>query len=300
MRIICTPEFRFINLKDYQFESHFVRINDIKMHYVDEGPPSAKPLLLLHGVPAWSYLYRHMIKNISETGIRVIAPDLIGFGRSDKPAKTKYHTYQEHVNWITYLIKALNLKDITLYCHDWGSLIGLRIAAQNPDMFKGIIVSNGMLPTGEQKLHPKFKLWRSFARYSPFIPVDLIIESGTLRKLTKEERRAYRAPFPSSKYKSGIRALPRLVPISPDDPESTVNKTAWETLEKFGKPFLTLFSSNDPISLGGDEYMQKRIPGTIGQHHTKLKAGHFIQEDQHKELTDLITGFIKETNKPLL
>lgn len=293
-RIFQTPEYRFKNLKDYHFQSHYIVIDNMQMHYVDEGVANAKPLLLLHGVPAWSYLYRHVIKKIAETGIRVIAPDLIGFGRSDKPAKTVDHTYQAHVDWINYLITKLNLKNIILFCHDWGSLIGLRIAASKPNLFLGIIVSNGMLPTGEQKIHPKFKIWKVFAHCSPFIPVDRIIESGTLRKLTKEERRAYRAPFPSSGYKSGIRALPCLVPVSPDDPESEANKTAWETLTKFGKPFLTIFSSKDPITRGANEYMQKRIPGAIGQNHITLEAGHFIQEDRPEELADIIIRFIKK------
>jgi haloalkane dehalogenase len=293
MRILSTPASRFTGLQDYRFNSHFVKIDYIKMHYIDEGLADAGIVLLLHGVPSWSYLYRHMIKIIAATGSRVIAPDLIGFGRSDKPVKVKHHTYQSHVEWITEFIKILNLKDIVLFCHDWGSLIGLRIAACSPDLFKGIIVSNGMLPDGEQKLHPKFKLWKFFARYSPFIPVDLVIESGTLRKLTKEEKEAYRAPFPSSKYKSGIRALPGLVPSSPDDPESVVNRIAWESLKKFNKPFLTVFSKKDPITRGGGEYMQKRIPGAIGKDHTLLDAGHFIQEDRHKELSDIIIRFIE-------
>ena len=280
-------------MKDYPFQPHFVKIDNLKIHYVEEGPVYANPVLFLHGVPAWSYLYRHLIRIISESGIRVIAPDLIGFGKSDKPLKIKSHSYQSHVEWITEFIKILDLKEITLFCHDWGSLIGLRIAAQYPGLFKGIIVSNGMLPAGEHKIHAVFKFWRLFSRYSPYIPVDLIIQSGTLRKLDKEEKRAYCAPFPSSKYKAAIRALPSRVPISPEDPESIINNKLWKSLTRWEKPFLTLFSNHDPITNGGDLYMQKRIPGAFGQNHQRLVAGHFIQEDKFEELAEIIIGFHK-------
>jgi len=299
-KILRTPESRFQDLKDYPFQSHFLTINNLQMHYVDEGPANAKPVLLLHGVPAWSYLYRNMITKIAESGNRAVAPDLIGFGKSDKPVKVKFHTYRSHVEWITDFINTLKLKEITLFCHDWGSLIGLRIAARHPDMFTGIIVSNGMLPNGEQKIHFIFKLWKYFTRYSPFLPIDQIIELGTLRKLHKEERRAYRAPFPSMKYKTAIRALPGLVPVSPDDPESAANRTAWKSLDEWRKPLLTVFSSNDPITFSGDEYLQKRIPGAIGHDQVRLNARHFIQEDRSSELTDIIIKFKNESENRLL
>jgi haloalkane dehalogenase len=289
--IFRTPECRFTDLKDYPFKPHFVKIDNLQLHYLDEGPVNSEPVLLLHGVPAWSYLYRHLINKIAETGCRVIAPDLMGFGKSDKPGKTEDHTYQFHIECITEFIIKLKLKEILLFCHDWGSLIGLRISAMHPGLFSGIIVSNGMLPTGEQKLHSRFKLWKLFSRYSPFLPVDLIIESGTIRRLESGERRAYRAPFPSSKYKAAIRALPGLVPTSPEDTESVNNKSAWEVLNKWEKPFLTLFSNNDPITRGGDEYMQMRIPGAAGQSHLRFDAGHFIQEDKSTELADIIIRF---------
>jgi len=298
-RIFRTPQFRFTGLKDYPFQPHFVTIDNLQIHYIDEGPIDTNPVLLLHGVPAWSYLYRHLIEKISESGIRVIAPDLIGFGKSDKPAKTKSHSYQLHVEWMDYFIKLLNLKNITLFCHDWGSLLGLRIVAQHPDLFVGIIVSNGMLPTGEHRINPVFNLWKYFAMYSPFVPVDLVIQSATLRKLDKEERRAYRAPFPSSRYKAAIRALPSLVPSSQGDPESAFNKTMWKLLDDWQKPFLTVFGNNDPITRGGDEYMQKRIPGAAGQNHIRFDAGHFIQEDRYKELAEIIIRFhMRSGNEP--
>ena len=293
--ILRTPESFFCDLKDFPFLPHFVKVKDLQIHYVDEGPFDARPVLLLHGVPAWSYLYRHLIKIISESGCRVIAPDLIGFGKSDKPIKAKSHTYQAHVEWITEFISILNLKGITLFCHDWGSLIGLRIAAQHPDLFKGIIVSNGMLPEGEHKISPVFRLWRLLSGCSPYIPVDHIIQSGALRKLDKEERKAYRAPFPLSEYKSAIRAMPSRVPISPEDPESIINNKLWKSLSRWEKPFLTVFSIRDPITNGGDLYMQKKIPGAFGQNHIRLDAGHFIQEDKFEELAEIIIGFHKKS-----
>jgi len=299
-RILRTPESRFKDLKDYPFQSHFAEINGFQIHYIDEGPANTKPVLLLHGVPSWSYLYRHIIQKVSEAGIRVVAPDLIGFGKSDKPAKVKFHTYKSHVDWITEFIKTLKLGDITLFCHDWGSLIGLRIAASHPDLFSGIIVSNGMLPTGEQKTDLTFKLWKYFARYSPFIPVDAVVQYGTIRKLDKEERKAYRAPFPSLKYEAAIRALPGLVPATPGEQESKANIIAWQSLARWEKPFLTLFSTKDPITRGGDEYLQNRIPGTTGQDHSRLVAGHFIQEDRSPELADFIISFRKKSVTRLL
>jgi haloalkane dehalogenase len=296
MLVFRTPESRFADLKDFPYKANFLQINDLQMHYIDEGPSEASCVMLLHGVPTWSYLYRHMIGKIAAAGKRVIVPDLIGFGRSDKPAKKSDHSYKSHIDWIKTFIRLLGLKDIILFGQDWGSLIGLRIAADEPDLFGGIIISNGMLPTGEQKMHFAFKLWKAIARYSPSLPVDVIISSGIAGKLDKEEKRAYDAPFPSRKYKTGIRALPNLVPLSPDNPESLANREAWEALDKWDKPFLTVFSNDDPITRDGDKYLQNRIPGAAGQNHIRLNGGHFIQEDRSDELAAIIIRFYKETD----
>jgi len=294
MHVLQTPEFRFADLKNFSFQSHFININGLQMHYLDEGPINARPVLLLHGVPTWSYLYRHMIQRIAGAGNRVLAPDLIGFGKSDKPKKTKDHTYQAHIEWIRTFIDLLYLKEVVLFGHDWGSLIGLRVAAEQPERFSGIIISNGMLPTGEHKLHFMFKIWKILARYSPFLPVDMAIAAGVKGRLGKEERRAYRAPFPSSKYKAGIRALPNLVPVSLNDPESETNLKAWKSLGRWEKPFLTIFSNDDPITRGGDEYLKERIPGAAGQDHIKINGGHFIQEERSAELSEIVISFIKK------
>ncbi|MCX6333486.1 MAG: haloalkane dehalogenase [Bacteroidia bacterium] len=299
MKVYQTPPDRFSDLIDFPFQPHYININGLRMHYVDEGQVGSRPVLLLHGVPSWSYLYRHMINKIAVAGYHVIVPDLIGFGKSDKPKGTKYHTYQSHIDWIKFCLDYLHLKDIILFGHDWGSLIGLRIAADDPAMFAGIIISNGMLPIGEQKMHYSFNIWKFISHYSPFLPVDLVIESGMTCRLGKEEKRAYRAPFPSLKYKDGIRALPGLVPVSPDDPESIANRKAWEELKKWRKPFLTIFSDNDPVTRGGDRYLQSKIPGCAGQDHKILPGGHFIQEERSDELTGIIIRFIEMIDSKL-
>jgi haloalkane dehalogenase len=265
------------------------------MHYIDEGPVNSRPVMLLHGVPSWSYIYRHVIPKIAAAGSRVIIPDLIGFGKSDKLKGMKFHTYQSHINWIRCFIDTLHLKDIILFGHDWGALIGLRIAAESPELFAGIIICNGMLPTGEQKMHRSFYAWKFISHYFPFIPVDLVISARMKGRLGKEEGRAYRAPFPSVKFKDGIRAMPGRVPVSIDDPESVSNREAWEELKRWRKPFLTVFSDNDPVTKGGDKYLQANIPGCTGQDHRILPGGHFIQEEKSDELACIVIEFIERT-----
>ncbi len=279
MDYLRTPDSRFERLLDYPFAPHYVEVDGLRMHYLDEGPADAKPILMLHGEPSWSYLYRHMIPICAAAGHRVIAPDLIGFGKSDKPTDINAYSYQSHMDWLQSLLEQLQLTDITLVCQDWGSLLGLRLAAENPDRFRAIIVGNGMLPTGDQQVPKAFHLWKNFAIYSPIFPVARILDSATFRKLSPDERRAYDAPFPNRKYKAGARAFPKLVPVTPNDPASEANRAAWKVLEKWEKPFLTTFSNGDPITRGGDKYMQERIPGAKGQPHQTLVGGHFLQED---------------------
>jgi haloalkane dehalogenase len=196
------------------------------MHYLDEGPNEARPILMLHGEPSWSYLYRHMIPICSAAGHRVIAPDLIGFGKSDKPVNIDDYSYQSHMDWLQSLLERLDLRDITLVCQDWGSLLGLRLAAENPDRFRAIVVGNGMLPTGDQAVPKAFQLWKAFAVYSPWFPISRIVNAGSFRTLGPEGRRAYDAPFPSGKYKAVTRAFPKLVPVTPDNPAAEANRKA--------------------------------------------------------------------------
>ena len=295
MDLLRTPDERFENLIDFPYDPHYLMIDDIRIHYVDEGPKDAEVMLLMHGEPSWSFLYRHMIPILVKAGFRIIAPDLVGFGRSDKPTKQEDHTYAKHVKWMTKLVEKLDLQRITLFCQDWGSLIGLRIAMENQDRFSRIVLSNGGLPTGEQGMTDAFLNWRKFSRESPRFDVGFLIQGATVTKLTEEVIKGYDAPFPDDTYKAGARILPSLVPISVDDPEHKVNKKAFELLGKWEKPFLTVFSDKDPISRGTDGPLQQYVPGAKGQKHTTIKDGHhFVQEDKGPELANLIIEFIKD------
>ncbi|SOB78161.1 haloalkane dehalogenase [Marinobacter sp. LV10R510-11A] len=293
MDFVRTPDARFERLLDYPFEPHYVDVAGLQVHYVDEGPADASPILMLHGEPSWSYLYRHMIPVCAAAGHRVIAPDLIGFGKSDKPTAIEDYSYQQHMEWMQRFIDKLDLNNITLVCQDWGSLLGLRLAAENPDRFRAIVIGNGMLPTGDQKTPPAFNLWKNFALYSPWFPIGRIINAGSFRKLGPDELRAYDAPFPSKNHKAGARAFPRLVPVRPNDPASEANRKAWTILERWEKPFLTTFSNGDPITRGGAAYMQKRIPGAKAQPHVTLKGGHFLQEDSPVPFARAINDLLK-------
>jgi haloalkane dehalogenase len=281
---VRTPNARFADLPDYPFEPHYLTVpttgaDGFRMHYVDEGPGNAKPVLMLHGEPSWSYLYRSMIPVFVDAGMRAVAPDLIGFGKSDKPTARSIFSYQQHMDWITAWLEAVDLRGVTLICQDWGSLLGLRLAAENPDRFDRIVVANGFLPTGDRDPGAGFKIWRAFTAYSPLFPIGRIIDTGTKRSLSAAERAAYDAPYPSSRYKAAARAFPGLVPTSPKDPAAPANRLAWEALGQWEKPFLTLFGRHDPILGKADKTLHEHIPGTRGQPHQRLDGSHFIQED---------------------
>ena len=276
---------------DYPFTSRYLTVDGHRLHYIDEG--RGPTLLFLHGNPTSSYLWRNVIKPLT-AHYRCVALDLIGFGKSDKPVAMEDYSYQAHMDWLKSMLEQLELTNITLVCQDWGSLLGLRLAAENPDRFRAIVVGNGMLPTGDQKVPKVFHLWRNFAIYSPWFPISRIVNAGSFRSLGPEERRAYDAPFPNSKYKAGARAFPRLVPISPDNPASEANRRAWQVLEQWQKPFLTTFSNGDPIMRGGDKYMQERIPGAKGQKHVTLTGGHFLQEDSPVQFARAINGLLAD------
>jgi haloalkane dehalogenase len=285
MRVLRTPEERFRNLPDYPFDPHWTELADgLRMQHVDEGPPDADPVLMLHGEPSWSYLYRHMIPVFTAAGLRAVAPDLIGFGKSDKPANRRDYSYQSHMDWLTEWLLALDLRRVTLVCQDWGSLLGLRLAAEQPDRFDRIVVANGFLPTAERKAPPAFHVWRAFAMYTPVLPVGRIVATGTRRKLSRAERAAYDAPFPTRAYKAGARAFPALVPTSPDDPAVPANREAWRRLGEWQKPFLTLFGAGDPILGRADRPLQEHVPGAAGQPHARVRGGHFVQEDAGEEI----------------
>ncbi|MFX1304539.1 MAG: haloalkane dehalogenase [Promethearchaeota archaeon] len=294
MKFLRTPDDRFENLPDFPFEPNYIEIDGIRIHYVDEGPKEAEVVLLMHGEPSWSFLYRHMIPILVKAGYRTLAPDLVGFGRSDKPTEKSDHTYRKHVEWMSKWVNMLDLKNITLFCQDWGSLIGLRVAIENQERFNRIVLSNGGLPTGEQRTTETFLNWRKFSRESPVFEIKNIIQTATTTELTKEVLRGYEAPFPDDSYKAGARIMPSLVPISLEDPEHEANRKASELYKQWKKPFLTAFSDSDPVTRGGERFWQKYVPGAQGQNHKTIKnAGHFVQEDRGPELANLILEFIK-------
>ena len=294
MELLRTPDERFENLPDFAYEPHYVEVDGIRIHYVDEGPKDAEVILLMHGEPSWSFLYRHMIPILLNAGFRTVAPDLVGFGRSDKPTKQTDHTYAKHVEWMNQWLKLVDLKRITLFCQNWGSLIGLRMAIENQDRFSRIVLSNGGLPTGEQKLPEAFMTWREFSRTTDKFSIKRIIQGATTTKLSKDITRGYEAPFPDDTYKAGPRIMPSLVPINKDDPEHEANKKAFEQFLRWKEPFLTAFSDSDPVTRGGDKVWQDFCPGAKGQNHTIIKnAGHFLQEDKGPELAEVIIEFIK-------
>ncbi|MBS2022439.1 MAG: haloalkane dehalogenase [Deltaproteobacteria bacterium] len=293
MDALRTPDERFANLPGYPFAPHYAEVGDgLRMHYVDEGPRDGRVVLMLHGEPSWSYLYRKMIPVFAAAGFRAIAPDLIGFGRSDKPVDKAEYTYVRHVAWVRALIETLDLREITLVGQDWGSLIGLRLAPENEQRFARIVIANGFLPTADRPMPFAFKLWRAFALHSPVLPVGRIIASGCVQKLPPEVRRAYDAPYPSAAYKAGARAFPKLVPSEPDDPAVPANRAAWDALGKWQKPFLTLFGKNDPILGRADKPLQKHVPGAQGQPHERFWGGHFVQEDRGEYLAERIVKWL--------
>ncbi len=293
MKALRTPEERFADLPDYPFTPHYVDVGaDLRMHYVDEGPRDGRIVLMLHGEPSWSYLYRKMIPVFAKAGFRAIAPDLIGFGKSDKPTRTDDYSYAGHVAWMVRFLTALDLSGMTLVAQDWGSLIGLRVAMENEARFSRIVIANGFLPTADRGVPAAFRAWRAFARFSPVFPIGRIVASGCVSKPDARIRAAYDAPFPTSAYKAGARIFPALVPTSPDDPAVPANREAWKRLGEWKKPFLTLFGKNDPILGGADVPLQKHVPGAKGQPHERFWGGHFVQEDRGDYLADAIVKWL--------
>ena len=314
-----TPDVRFENLADYDFEPHYVYIDGLRMHYVDEGPADAAPILLMHGEPSWSYLYRKLIPILTDAGHRVIAPDLIGFGRSDKLPRTEDYSYQRQVDWMTAFVREIDLNDATLFCQDWGGLIGLRVVAEEPDRFARIVAGNTGLPDAgglmgyigptlfrlrvwwegkvtkeELDAEPGFLRWVAYSRTADEFPIASIIQTGTASELPPEVVDAYNAPFPDDTYKAAARIMPSLVPT-----QLLKNREVWDDcFSKWEKPFLTAFSDGDPITAGVEKDFQARIPGAKGQPHVIIKgASHFLQEDNPEELAKIILDFIAATGE---
>jgi haloalkane dehalogenase len=301
MDVLRTPDDRFANLPGYPFAPHYVEVADgegasLRVHYVDEGDPGAPVVLLMHGEPSWSYLYRKMIPILVDAGFRAVAPDLVGFGRSDKPVERTSYTYQRHVDWMRDAVETIGLENVTLVGQDWGGLIGLRVVADDPDRFARIVVANTFLPTGDRPPGDAFLAWQKFSQTTPDFPVGGIVNGGCATTLPPDVIAAYDAPFPDDSYKAGARQFPLLVPTSPDDPAAPANRAAWEVLERFDRPVLTAFSDGDAITAGGDKVFQARVPGTQGQPHTTITgASHFLQEDKGEELARVIAEFMQKT-----
>jgi haloalkane dehalogenase len=319
-----TPDERFTALLDYPFSPHYLQIADgdrgnLRLHYLDEGPATGPVALLLHGQPSWSYLYRFMIPPLVEAGFRVVAPDLIGFGRSDKPTRTQDYTYARHIGWMSEWLTVLALTDITLFCQDWGSLIGLRLVTAYPQRFAHVVLSNGGLPTGmvprayteplreayktlpvvraeelgvrfrDTSGIPGFLYWRKFCAESPDLEAGQVMQAASAVPLSPAAIAAYNAPFPDQSYMAGARRFPSLVPLFHDEPEVEENKAAWAVLRQFHKPFMTAFADNDPVTVGADAQFQQEVPGARGIAHRIIqRAGHFVQQDQPQQCVQAI------------
>lgn len=303
MQTVRTPDERFDGLPGYPFAPHYADIDDLdggtlRVHHLDEGPRDAAPVLLMHGEPSWSFLYRHMIPALVDAGHRVIAPDLVGFGRSDKPTEQSDYTYARHVEWMRQLLfDHLDLRSITYFGQDWGGLVGLRLLALEPDRYTRVAIGNTGLPTGNERPSDAFLAWQKFSQETEHFPVGAIINGGCATDLADDVIAGYDAPFPDDSFKAGARIFPSLVPTSPDDPASADNQAAWSVLEEFDKPFLLAFSDQDAVTGGGDKPFRERVPGAADQPHVTIEGGgHFLQEDRGPELARVLVEFIQRTS----
>ena len=303
MEALRTPEERFADLPDYPFEPNYAEVRDgeggtLRVHYLDEGPSDAAPVLLVHGEPSWSYLYRHMVPVLVDAGHRVVVPDLVGFGRSDKPTRQTDYSYARHVAWLSELVfDHLDLRNATFFGQDWGGLLGLRLVAAEPDRFARVVIGNSGLPTGHGPASEAFLRWQRFSQTTPVFPIGDLVGRACTTELSTAVVAAYDAPFPDDTFKAGARIFPSFVPTNPDDPETAPNQAAWRVLEAFQKPFLCAFSDSDPVTAGGDAPFLAKVPGARGrQHPTIVGAGHFLQEDAGPELAAVIRDFISDTS----
>jgi haloalkane dehalogenase len=302
MEVLRTPDERFAALPDFPYEPRYAEVDDgdggtLRLAYVEAGPEDGAVVLLLHGEPSWSFLYRRMIPALAEAGLRAVAPDLVGFGRSDKPVRQEDHSYARHVEWLrAALFDRLDLRAITLVCQDWGGLLGLRLVGEHPDRFARVVAANTGLPTGDHPMSEAFLAWQRFATTAERFDVGRIVQNGTVSDLPDAVVAGYDAPFPDDRFKAGPRVFPSLVPTRPDDPASAANRAAWEALTRFDRPFLTAFSDGDPITGGGDAVFRKLVPGAQGRQHVTLAGGgHFLQEDVGPDLARVVLEFVRTT-----
>jgi haloalkane dehalogenase len=330
MEILRTPDERFEGLPGYPFTPHYTNIPDgeggtLRIHHLDEGPKGGERILCLHGQPTWSYLYRKMIPVFVAAGFRVIASDIVGFGRSDKPAHVDDYSYARHVQWLSAWLEGLDLRDVNLFCQDWGGLIGLRLVAAYPERFARVVAANTGLPDGagvpaeaaaamhalydglpvvaaselgarfrDKQGPPGFLFWRKYCAESPDFSVGDVMQTVGGGAMSAAVRAAYEAPFPDPRYLAGARKFPSLVPVFPDDPEIPANRAAWETLSAFDRPFLTSFSDSDPVTAGMEKVLQARVAGAKGVDHVTIRgAGHFLQEEQGETVAQAMIDFIR-------
>lgn len=306
MQTLRTPDEAFDDLPDFPFAPHHLEVRDpdgegtLRLHHLDEGDSQGPVVVLLHGEPTWSFLYRHVLPPLVDAGCRVVAPDLIGFGRSDKPTREQDHTYARHVAWLDEaLFGHLDLSGVVLGCQDWGGLLGLRLVADRPDRFAGVMASNTGLPTGDEHPGDAFLAWQQAARTMRAFPAGRIVEGGTLTTLPDGVIAAYDAPFPDADHQAGPRVLPSLVPTTPDDPAAEDNRRAWRALGRFNEPFLTAFTDQDPITRGGDRPLRTLIPGAAGRSHRTVEgAAHFVQEDAPAAFVDALLAVLDAVERP--
>lgn len=284
MDVLRTPDDRFEGLTGYAFEPHYADVDGLRMHYVDEGPRDGAPVVLLHGEPTWAYLYRTMIPLLAAAGFRVLAIDYVGFGRSDKPSDPAAYTYRAHIDWLRGALDAIGPGPATLFGQDWGGLVGLRLAAEQPERFSRIVAANTFLPTGDPPPPKVWFMFRDMVAKAAVFDVSRTVNAGTVTALSPEVRAGYDAPFPDESFKTGARRFPQIVPTSPDDPEAAANVEAWKTLDASGVPLLTIWGGADPIMKGANRPFM-RLAGAQGQPHSVIdEAGHFIQEDAGPEV----------------
>lgn len=300
MDVLRTPDARFEGLPDWDFEPHYREVTAadgtaLRFHFVDEGPDDAPPVLLLHGNPSWSYLHRHMIRGLVGRGHRVLSLDLMGMGRSDKPVDRSAHTVEAHLDWMSQWLTGEDLDDVTLYCQDWGGLLGLTLVRMHPDRFRRILASNTGLPAGEGA-SPALQAWIDFSQSADPLPVGAIVDGGTTRSLSEGERAAYDAPYPDGSYQASPVQFPVLIPAQPDNPAVPLFRATWEFLETWTRPFLTVFGADDAIAFkpGSHLKFQRKVPGAAGQPHRVIEgANHFIQEDAPDELVEILDAFTR-------
>lgn len=301
MDVLRTPEERFAALPGFDHRPRYAEVPDgdggtLRMAYVDAGPADGPVALLLHGEPSWSFLYRHVLDELTAVGVRVVAPDLVGFGRSDKPTRTADHSYARHVEWTRALaFEVLDLREVTLVGQDWGGLIGLRLVAEHADRFARVVAANTGIPTGDHDMPAEWWRFRRAVEAAEVLDVARLVQAGCVHELVPEVRAAYDAPFPTEEHKAGPRVMPSLVPTRPDDPATEANRAAWRALGSWDRPFLVAFSDSDPITGAMGPVLLRHVPGAQGLDHPVIEhAGHFLQEDAGRRLGRTVARFMRD------